>query len=129
MGADPRSPRADRKQAAARLGEEGERLAAAYLTRLGYRIVGRRFLATRGEIDLVCEFAGKLVMVEVKTRSSPAFGLPIEAVGAPKQRALVAAAAEYRALAGWRGPIEFAVVTVLLGQAAGPGIELLLEPF
>jgi len=38
------------------------------------------------------------VVVEVKTRTDDAFGTPAEAVGPRKRRALMAAAAEYRAV-------------------------------
>ncbi len=97
---------------AAELGRAGERAAADLLRSRGYQIVGAGFLARRGELDLVCRRGRELVVVEVKTRSTDAFGTPLEAVGSRKRRALVAAAAEYRALAEWRGPIRFAVVAV-----------------
>jgi putative endonuclease len=117
MGSDPRGAR--------ELGRRGERLAADYLRRRGYRVLGAGFLARRGEIDLVCRQGDRLVLVEVKTRSSGAFGTPSESVGGRKRRALNAAAAEYRALAGWRGPIDFAVVTI-----DGDGQpELIEDPF
>lgn len=112
MGADP--GRAGRRRNL-ELGRRGERAAADFLQTRGYRVVGSGFLARRGEIDLVCRRGDRLVLVEVKTRSSDAFGTPAEAVGARKQRALRAAAAEYRALAGWRGPIDFAVVAIREG--------------
>jgi len=98
------------------LGRAGERAAAGWLEARGYRVLGRGFLARRGEIDLVCRSGDALVLVEVKTRSSSAFGAPIEAVGPRKRRALEAAAREYRALAGWRGPIRFAVFALLVDR-------------
>jgi putative endonuclease len=107
-----------------RLGQAGERTAAGFLERLGYRVVGTGFLARRGEIDLVCRRGERLVLVEVKTRSSDGHGAPAEAVGARKRRALNAAAAEYRALAGWHGPIDFAVVAI-----TGDNLELIEDPF
>jgi len=100
-------------------------VAAEFLSRLGYRVIGSGFLARRGEVDLVCRRGERLVLVEVKTRSSDAFGTPAEAVGARKRRALRAAAAEYRALAGWRGPIDFAVVAIQ-GDSEP---ELIEDPF
>jgi len=107
------------------LGRRGERLAADYLRHLGYRVVGSGFLARRGEIDLVCRHGDRLVLVEVKTRRSGAFGGPAEAVGTRKRRALNSAAAEYRTLAGWRGPIEFAVIAIEEGKKP----QLIEDPF
>jgi len=109
MGAVSRT-RAARLVARAELGRAGEKAAAELLRKRGYEVVGAGFLARRGEIDLVCRRGGELVVVEVKTRTSDAYGTPLEAVGSRKRRSLQAAAAEYRALAGWRGPIRYAVV-------------------
>ncbi len=105
--------RAERARA---LGRWGEEAAAALLQAHGYSILGRGFLARRGEIDLLCRRGDRLLVVEVKTRSSSAYGSPLEAVGVRKRRALLAASAEYRALSGWRGPIDFAVVAVQPGS-------------
>jgi putative endonuclease len=98
------------------LGRAGERAAAELLRARGYEVVGAGFLARRGEVDLVCRRGADLVVVEVKTRSSDAFGTPLEAVGSRKRRALRSAAAEYRAMSEWRGPIRFAVVEVVVNR-------------
>jgi len=95
----------------------------------GYQVVGAGFLARRGEIDLVCRRSGVLVVVEVKTRSSDDFGSPLEAVGARKRRALLAAGAEYRALSEWRGPIRYAVVSIKVNPAGSLEAELVEDPF
>jgi putative endonuclease len=121
VGADP--GRAGRRRVDT--GREGERRAAAFLTGQGFQVLARGFLASRGEIDLVCRRGDRLVMVEVKTRTSAARGTAAEAVDARKRRAMTAAAAEYRALSGWRGAIEFAVVTI---QDGGPP-RLIEDPF
>ena len=122
MGADPSRPC---RHLALELGRKGEQVAAQFLRGRGYTVIGAGFLARRGEIDLVCRQGRRLVLVEVKTRSSDAFGTPAEAVGRRKRRALQAAAAEYRALAGWRGPIDFAVVAIQEGSEP----ELIEDPF
>ena len=70
-----------------------------------------------------------LVVVEVKTRSGDAFGAPLEAVGARKRRALMSAAAEYRALAEWRGPVRYAVVGVTVEPGGDMVAELVEDPF
>ena len=56
------------------LGERGERLAARWLSRRGYRILHRNLSIGRDEADLVVvDPTGRsLVIVEVKTRSSEA---------------------------------------------------------
>jgi putative endonuclease len=111
------------------LGRAGEKAAAELLKRRGYDVVGAGFTARRGEIDLVCRRGGELVIVEVKTRTSDAFGTPMEAVGPRKRRALAAAAAEYRLLAGWKGPIRYAVVGLIARPDGGFDSELTLDPF
>ena len=113
----------------AQLGKEGERAAAEFLRKRGYEVVGAGFLARRGELDLVCMRRGELVVVEVKTRAGDGFGTPLEAVGTKKRRSLMAAAAEYRALAEWRGPIRFAVVGVSLRRDGSLEVELIDNPF
>lgn len=111
------------------LGKAGEKAAAELLRKRGYEVVGAGFLARRGELDLVCRRGNDLVVVEVKTRTNDAFGTPFEAVDARKRRSLMAAAAEYRALAGWRGPIRYAVVGLTVKPDGGFNSELIEDPF
>jgi putative endonuclease len=111
------------------LGQTGERAAADYLKRRGYEVVGAGFTARRGEIDLVCRRGRDLVIVEVKTRTSAAFGTPTEAVGARKRKTLAAASSEYRLLAGWKGPIRYAIVGLLSRPDGGFDAELIEDPF
>ena len=70
------------------LGDAGERQAAKFLKRLGYRIVTRRFRFGRGDIDLVALDGQTIVFVEVKTRRSSDWGTPEEAVDHFKQKQL-----------------------------------------
>ena len=50
------------------LGAAGEKAAAKYLRRRGYRIVARNYRCRGGEIDLIALDADTIVFVEVKTR-------------------------------------------------------------
>lgn len=111
------------------LGRAGEKAAAELLRQRGYEVVGAGFTARRGEIDLICRRGSDLVVVEVKTRTSDAFGTPIEAVGPRKRRALLAAAAEYRVLADWRGAIRYAVVGLTVKPGGGFAAEIVEDPF
>lgn len=72
------------------LGRRGEKLAAKFLRRSGFKVLYRNFRAPRGgEIDIVCRDGDELVFVEVKTRSSRDYGSPASAVNREKQ-ALIA---------------------------------------
>jgi putative endonuclease len=61
-------------------GELGERIAERWLTQRGWRVVHRRFRSGHRDIDLVVEREGTIAFVEVKARSGPQFGGPVEAV-------------------------------------------------
>lgn len=77
------------------LGSGGERAAARFLKKQGYRIVARGYSSRLGEIDLVALDGDCLVFVEVKTRRSNAAGRPDEAVHLDKQKRLTRAALAY----------------------------------
>ena len=70
------------------LGQRGERAAARYLRRRGYRIIARGDRSKWGELDLVAVDGRTVVFVEVKTRDNQDAGHPVEAVGTLKQRKL-----------------------------------------
>ncbi|GAA1229552.1 putative endonuclease [Oryzihumus leptocrescens] len=65
---------------ASAVGAYGERLAARYLTEAGLEVVDRNWRCDQGEIDIVALDGDCLVVCEVKTRRSTAFGSPVEAV-------------------------------------------------
>jgi putative endonuclease len=67
-------------------GKEGEKIAAAYLKKNGYRIIEINFRCPIGEIDIVAKEKNDLVFVEVKTRKSINLGYPEQAVGIRKQK-------------------------------------------
>lgn len=72
------------------LGSHGENLAVAYLEEQGLHIVERNWRCSHGEIDVVAydEDEELLVFVEVKTKSGPGFGAPLEAITYAKARKL-----------------------------------------
>lgn len=71
------------------LGKLGEAAAAAYLQRNGVRILVANFICAAGEIDLIGKEREALLFIEVKTRTSEAFGPPHLAVHQRKQRQIV----------------------------------------
>lgn len=74
------------------LGALGERVAAAWLRREGWRILARRFRSGHRDLDLVVERAGTVAFVEVKTRRDVHFTDPATAVGWRKRRELTRSA-------------------------------------
>ena len=66
------------------LGRRGEDLAARYLEQQGLVILSRNWRCRHGELDLVATDSARLVVCEVKTRSSARYGGPAEAVDARK---------------------------------------------
>lgn len=62
-------------------GKFGENEAARYLADNGYKIIERNWHYSRNaEIDIIAEYNGELVFVEVKTRRTLNYGHPFEAV-------------------------------------------------
>jgi putative endonuclease len=58
------------------LGKKGEELAVAQLLKTGYEILVRNYVFKKGEIDIVARKGATIIIVEVKTRSTPDFGDP-----------------------------------------------------
>ncbi len=116
------------------LGARGERLAAAHLEARGYRVLDRNWRArptrdgVRGEADLVAEHEGRVVVVEVKTRSSLRYGHPLESITRQKVARL------HRLAAAWArvhhrdpGMIRIDAVAITFAHGGVPVIEVLRQ--
>ena len=77
------------------LGQRGERAAAQFLKRRGYKILHRGYRILGGELDIVAVEGRTVVFVEVKTRATHDAGHPAEAVDLHKQRQLTQLALAY----------------------------------
>jgi putative endonuclease len=78
-----------------RLGQFGERVAAAHLEAEGYRIVERNFRCREGEVDIIAEGGGCLAFVEVRTRRGDAMGGAADSLTLLKGARITAAAEAY----------------------------------
>ena len=115
-----RAPVEDR----AALGRWGEDLAARELRRRGYRVLERNQRVGRGEVDLVARQGETVVLVEVKTRRTGAFGGAREAISTTKARRLVALGRRYAQATGatdWR----IDVVAIDVAPDGGHTVEVI----
>ena len=99
--------------AKARTGAEGEEAAAAYLRRLGWKILDRNWRARHLELDIVAEERDTVVFVEVKTRAESGLQTPFEALTPTKKERLCRAAQAWlEAHDAWSRPCRFDLVCV-----------------
>ena len=113
-GGDRGPDRVARRRA---LGVTGEDLAEAWYVARGCEVVARNWRCRQGELDLVVRDGRAVVFCEVKARSSLAFGSPLEAVTAAKQRRVRLLAARWLEEASVRpAAVRFDVVAVLDGE-------------
>lgn len=97
-----------------RLGAEGELAAAFHLIQKGYTLRDRNWRVGHLEIDIVADWFGEVVFVEVKTRSDEHYADAAEAVTDSKKRNLIAAAHAYLAQNKLQdAPYRFDILTVI----------------
>jgi putative endonuclease len=107
----------------AALGAYGEGRAARELTGQGMVVLDRNWRCELGEIDLVLRDGDVLVVCEVKTRSSVAYGTPLEGVTEQKALRLRRLAARWLSDHGMRvREVRIDLVGVLV--PAGGGVQV-----
>ncbi|MFV1970617.1 MAG: YraN family protein [Acidimicrobiia bacterium] len=99
------------------LGSLGEDLAVGFLERRGVRIVERNTFIDRDEIDVVYEYEGRFVAVEVKTSSNGAD--PFDALDDVKMLRFL------RAVSSYRLPISSVDAVAVMIGSGGVGIRWL----
>lgn len=105
------------------LGADGEQWAAEYLTESGMVVLDRNWRCRDGEIDIVAADRDVLVVCEVKTRSGPSFGLPLEAVGAAKVARLHRLGHRYRVAKRAWAPVRVDLIGILAAQGRPVDLE------
>lgn len=106
------------------LGAYGERVAAAHLVAQGMVVLERNWRCPAGELDIVARDGDVLVFCEVKTRSSAAFGSPLEAVTARKAARLRRLAAAWMRERGLHVPdVRIDLVGVLRPRRGATEVE------
>lgn len=97
-----------------KFGQYGEALAARYLKKLGYKILCVNYRTRFGEIDIIAKDKETVVFVEVKSRSSSAYGGPKYAITPAKRKKISINALHYlKSTDQMNAKARFDVVTVL----------------
>jgi putative endonuclease len=109
-----------------RRGVAAEELAAAFLQKHGLQIIERNYRCRLGEIDLVAMERGTTVFVEVRQRSSTAFGGAAASITARKQARIISAARHYLSRMRTTPACRF---DALLIQGVPPRIEWIRNAF
>ncbi len=110
--------RVKRSGAKQRTGASGEEVTAQYLLARGDEILDRNWRIREGEIDLVSLSSdGTFHFIEVKTRSSLAFGHPFEAINRDKAHRMQRLAMGWLATHGCLG-CEYTIDVVAILIAA-----------
>lgn len=98
-----------------KLGQLGEKIAQQLLISSGYQIIDKNYRCFLGEIDLIAKEMSELVFIEVRTRTSFAYGTPGDSISWIKQRRLRRLAYYYLNDKGWEEiPCRFDVVLIQL---------------
>ena len=79
-----------------RRGQRGERAAARFLQRNGFRILDKNWRHGRYELDIVAEKQGCIVFVEVRGRTLNGLQSGFDSIDYKKKRAIKCAANAYR---------------------------------
>jgi putative endonuclease len=123
----------DEDNAAHALGRLGEKLAARYLRRNGYKVLYRNFRHRRGgEVDIVCRDrrSGELVFVEVKARRTRDYGSPSHAVDGEKRHLIARGAMAWLRMLDWPDiRYRFDIVEVVVDRGAEPEITIVENAF
>ena len=99
------------------VGQWGEQTAALHLMHQDYQILERNWRFRHLEIDIIAEYLGEIVFVEVKTRSGGDFREARAAVHYDKRRHIMDAAHEYLRLNRLDNVWRYDVITII-GNAA-----------
>ncbi len=111
------------------LGHKGEELACGFLKKNSYKIIKTNYRNKLGQIDIIARDKDVLCFIEVKTRGSDIYGLPLESISELKQRHISKVALAYlKENQLMNNKARFDVVSVLLNKE-GSKIDLIKDAF
>ena len=106
------------------IGDLGEKYAAEYMEKHGYKIVGRNYHSKFGEIDIIARKDEYIIFCEVKARRSVAFGYPSEYVDFRKRQKIIKTAYKYIEENNIESAVRFDVCEIFHTETANGEIKL-----
>ncbi len=98
------------------LGRKGEDKAVAYLESIEYKIVERNWTFHGYEIDIIAEYKGFIIFIEVKTRATNNWGNPEDAVDKHRMRRMINSASHYLKINKIDKPTRFDIISITWNQ-------------
>ena len=98
-------------------GRLGERLAAAWIEKQGYKIMERNWRAGHLEIDLIASRDSILYFIEVKTARSIRFGYPEQKITQKKWISIKQASMAYLRSQCWYKQICYHVLSIIISES------------
>lgn len=107
-------------------GNIGEEIAARYLSDSGFVLHHRNWHSLHHEVDIIAEWHGEIIFVEVKTRTSEEYSTALSAVDQKKRNNLILAARHYMNYyyKDQSRPYRFDIITLV-----GEGLEYKLTHY
>jgi len=112
------------------LGEHAEQAVKNLLLKAGHKIIENNIHSRFGEIDILSEHRGTLIVTEVKARSGTRFGTPAEFVTPQKQQKIISCLKHFlNHHPVWHtAPIRFDVACVIM-KAGSMHIDIIEAAF
>lgn len=107
------------------LGRNGEKLVEKHLRKNKYKILETNYVTPFGEADIIAKKDDYICFIEVKTRSSTAYGTPGQAVNYKKQQRYKEIALYYTQKNG----LEDAYINFIVAEVVDGSINLICEAF
>lgn len=104
-------------------GKKGEEIAARYLADGGFTLHHRNWRSLHHEVDIVAEWHGEIIFVEVKARRNEDYTTALSAVDQDKRNNLILAARHYMNYFYHGNPLpyRFDIITII---GEGPDYKL-----
>lgn len=112
-----------------KVGRRGEQFALEHLKAKGYEVLEQNWRFKHLEVDLIASFQNRIIIIEVKSRTSDTWGKPDDSVTNAKIKYLTEATEAYLTLNDFDKEIRFDIISILFKKNQVEKIVHLEEAF